>query len=130
MQREKILENKLAKICRLLSSTKSSLEMNWKTLIEEDRLLTHIEILERQIQASQKVHLFEFFPSPHLIISYLKYLYNFIKLVKSMNEDKLRDEVLNLQEDKEKYQNAAKEALQNALQEKMELIAKKAMLEK
>lgn len=41
-----------------------------------------------------------------------------------MSEDKLREEVVQLNSDKEKYQEAAKEALRKSLTDKMEVIKK------
>lgn len=41
-----------------------------------------------------------------------------------MTEDKLREEVVQLLQDKEKYQNTAKEALRKAMQEKLEVSKK------
>ncbi|CAG7722271.1 unnamed protein product [Allacma fusca] len=94
IQREQMIENKLATINKMMVSTRETVETNWKVLIEEDRLLTRVDILERQLHASHK----------------------------SMTEDKQRDEVLHLHEDKEKYQIAAKEALRKAAQDRMEAL--------
>ncbi|CAG7831650.1 unnamed protein product, partial [Allacma fusca] len=94
IQREQLIENKLATINKLMASTKEAVDSNWKVLIEEDRLLTRVDILERQLQASHK----------------------------TMTDDKLREEVLQLHEDKEKYQIVAKEALRKAAQERMEAL--------
>lgn len=44
--------------------------------------------------------------------------------VQSMTDDKLKEEVSQLHDDKEKYQGVAKEALKKALQEKMEISKK------
>ncbi len=56
MLREQVLENKLAIMTKHLAGTKEFMEENWKALIEEDRLLTRVDILERQLQASHKVN--------------------------------------------------------------------------
>ena len=55
IQREQLIENKLAAINKLMASTKDAVDSNWKVLISEDRLLTRVDILERQLQASHKV---------------------------------------------------------------------------
>lgn len=47
-----------------------------------------------------------------------------------MTDEKLREEVTQLQDDKEKYQTIAKEALQKAMQEKMDIVKKYQDLEK
>ncbi|ODN02007.1 Sarcolemmal membrane-associated protein, partial [Orchesella cincta] len=96
MLREQVLENKLAIMTKHLAGTKEFMEQNWKALIEEDRLLTRVDILERQLQASHK----------------------------SMTEDKLREEVIQLLQDKEKYQNVAKDALRKAMHEKLDVTKK------
>jgi len=41
-----------------------------------------------------------------------------------MTEDKLREEVIQLLQDKEKYQNVAKDALRKAMHEKLEVTKK------
>ncbi len=48
----------------------------------------------------------------------------------SMSEDKLREEVIELLEDKEKYQEAAKEALRKSMTDKMEAVKKCQELER
>lgn len=55
MQKEQMIEHKLAAITKLLLATKESANSNWKAMIEEDRLLTRIDILERQLETSHKV---------------------------------------------------------------------------
>ena len=47
-----------------------------------------------------------------------------------MSEEKLREEVLELLEDKEKYQEAAKEALRKAMTDKVEALKKHQDLER
>uniref|UniRef100_A0A914VGV3 FHA domain-containing protein n=1 Tax=Plectus sambesii TaxID=2011161 RepID=A0A914VGV3_9BILA len=94
--REQMLEHKLSTLQGLLASTQEASENSWQALINEDRLLSRIEMLESQLQMYSK----------------------------SNNEDKMRDEVLNLHNEKEKYETVAKEALRRALQEKTEAIQK------
>ncbi len=55
MQKEQMIEHKLAAITKLLLATKESMHGSWKAMIEEDRLLTRIDILERQLETSHKV---------------------------------------------------------------------------
>jgi hypothetical protein len=47
-----------------------------------------------------------------------------------MTDDKLREQVTKLHQDKEKYQTIAKEALRKSMQEKMEVLKKCHDLEK
>ena len=61
---------------RLVGQTESASNESWKSLIDEDRLLTRVEILESQLSTYGK----------------------------SMNEDKLREETKRLMEEKEEYQ--------------------------
>ncbi|XP_021916457.1 sarcolemmal membrane-associated protein-like isoform X3 [Zootermopsis nevadensis] len=96
LQREQLLENKLATLQRLVETTRQASDLGWKALIDEDRLLSRVEILENQLQMYSK---------------------NFA-------EDKLREELRKLQEDKSQYQGTAKESLRKMLQEKLEAVQK------
>ena len=55
LHREQMLENKLAALQRLIENTQSCSESGWQALIDEDRLLSRIEVLENQLQAYAKV---------------------------------------------------------------------------
>ena len=66
--------------------------MGWKALMDEDRLLTRVEILESQLTTYGK----------------------------SMTEDKLREEAKRLMEEKEAYQNSAKDTLKKIVDDKIE----------
>uniref|UniRef100_A0A915ICW6 Sarcolemmal membrane-associated protein n=1 Tax=Romanomermis culicivorax TaxID=13658 RepID=A0A915ICW6_ROMCU len=92
--REQLIESKLSTLQNLLSATQEASENSWRALIDEDRLLSRIEMLEGQLLAFSK----------------------------NMNEDKLREQIIQLQEEKEKYELSGKEALRRALQEKMEAV--------
>ena len=63
----------------------------WKALIDEDRLLTRVEILESQLSTYGK----------------------------NMTEDKLREEVQRLMDEKEEYQKMAKETVTKITDEKL-----------
>ncbi|KAF8782453.1 sarcolemmal membrane-associated protein-like [Argiope bruennichi] len=101
LHREQILENKLGTLQKVVANTQDESDIGWKALIEEDRLLSRIETLESQLQTCGK----------------------------NVTEEKLKDDVLKLQEDKDKYQIAAKESLRKILQEKLEAIRKVQELE-
>lgn len=94
LHREQILQNKMATLLRVVSSTQEATENNWKAMIEEDRLLNRIETLEAQL----------------------------VVCAKSTTDDKLREEITRLQEERDRYQNSAKESLRKALQEKLEAV--------
>ena len=70
--------------------------MGWKALMDEDRLLTRVEILESQLSTYGK----------------------------SMTEDKLREETKRLMEEKENYQNSAKDTLKKIVDDKIEAVNK------
>jgi outer membrane protein TolC len=55
LQREQLLENKLATLQRLVETTRQASDVGWKALIDEDRLLSRVEILENQLQMYSKV---------------------------------------------------------------------------
>ena len=49
-----MLENKLAMLQRLVGQTNVASDEAWKSLIDEDRLLTRVEILESQLSTYGK----------------------------------------------------------------------------
>ena len=55
LAREQLLETKLAVLQRLVGQTEVASSDAWKSLIDEDRLLTRVEILESQLSAYSKV---------------------------------------------------------------------------
>ena len=55
LAREQLLETKLAVLQRLVGQTEAASNDAWKSLIDEDRLLTRVEILESQLSAYSKV---------------------------------------------------------------------------
>merc|ERR1719323_2463012 len=102
LAREQLLETKLAVLQRLVGQTETASSDAWKSLIDEDRLLTRVEILESQLSAYSKC----------------------------MTEDKLRDEAQRLMEEKEEYQEVAKDTLKKLVDEKLEAVKKMQDLEK
>ena len=102
LAREQMLENKLALLQRLVGKTGEASEEAWKSLIDEDRLLTRVEILESQLSTYGK----------------------------AMTEDKLREETQRLMGEKELYQETAKETLKKLVDEKLEAVKKQKELEK
>ena len=98
----KLIETKLAVLQRLVGQTESASNDAWKSLIDEDRLLTRVEILESQLTTYGK----------------------------GMNEDKLRDETKRLMEEKEEYQERAKDTLKRLVSEKLEAVKKLQEVEK
>jgi len=53
--REQLIESKLAALQILLNCTQEASENSWRALIDEDRLLSRIEMLEGQLQLFSKV---------------------------------------------------------------------------
>jgi len=92
LAREQFLENKLLSLQRLIGDTETASSAGWRALMDEDRLLTRVEILESQLTTYGK----------------------------NMTEDKLREETKRLMSDKESYQTAAKENLKRLVDEKLE----------
>jgi len=92
LAREQLLETKLVSLQRLVGDTEIASNQGWKALMDEDRLLTRVEILESQLTTYGK----------------------------SMNEDKLREETKRLMEEKESYQNTAKDTLKRLVDDKLE----------
>lgn len=100
-RREKALYSKLVHLQQLVANTRKAANQSWKALITEDRLLSWVESMENQLAVYSK----------------------------NYTEDKIRNELVLLQEEKVHYQNAAKEALQKVLQEKLEVTQRLVQLE-
>ncbi|XP_073324814.1 sarcolemma associated protein a isoform X8 [Pagrus major] len=102
LHREQMLEQKLATLQRLLANTQEASESSWQALIDEDRLLSRLEVMGSQLQAYSK----------------------------SQTEEGMRKELLALQEDKHNYETTAKETLRRVLQEKIEVVRKLSEVER
>ncbi|XP_011306526.1 sarcolemmal membrane-associated protein [Fopius arisanus] len=100
-RREQVLHSKLAYLQKLVENTRKAATQSWKALIDEDRLLTHVKTIESQLLAYSK----------------------------NFTEDKIRTELIKLEEQKSQYQIAAKDALQKVHQEKLEVTQKLIALE-
>ncbi|BFZ10542.1 hypothetical protein BsWGS_13586 [Bradybaena similaris] len=101
LHREKMLEQKLLALQQLVHNTQEASESGWQALIDEDKLLSRLEMLENQLHIYSKNH----------------------------SEDSLRQELQALQEDKNKYETTSKESLRRVLQEKLEAVTKLSDLE-
>ncbi|XP_064422307.1 sarcolemma associated protein a isoform X3 [Latimeria chalumnae] len=102
LHREQMLEQKLATLQRLLASTQEASDSSWQALIDEDRLLSRLEVMGNQLQAYSK----------------------------NQTEDGIRKELVALQEDKHNYETTAKESLRRVLQEKIEVVRKLSEVER
>ncbi|XP_026579378.1 sarcolemmal membrane-associated protein isoform X8 [Pseudonaja textilis] len=102
LHREQMLEQKLATLQRLLAVTQEASDTSWQALIDEDRLLSRLEVMGNQLQACSK----------------------------NQTEDSLRKELIALQEDKYNYETTAKESLRRVLQEKIEVVRKLSEVER
>ncbi|XP_036840206.1 sarcolemma associated protein a isoform X4 [Oncorhynchus mykiss] len=102
LHREQMLEQKLATLQRLLATTQEASESSWQALIDEDRLLSRLEVMGNQLQSYSK----------------------------NQTEDGMRNELVALQEDKHNYETTAKESLRKVLQEKIEVVRKLSEVER
>nr|XP_046194271.1 sarcolemma associated protein a isoform X1 [Oncorhynchus gorbuscha] len=102
LHREQMLEQKLATLQRLLANTQEASESSWQALIDEDRLLSRLEVMGNQLQSYSK----------------------------NQTEDGMRNELVALQEDKHNYETTAKESLRKVLQEKIEVVRKLSEVER
>ncbi|KAM9326133.1 sarcolemmal membrane-associated protein isoform 2-T2 [Gastrophryne carolinensis] len=102
LHREQMLEQKLATLQRLLANTQEASDTSWQALIDEDRLLSRLEVMGNQLQAYSK----------------------------SQTDDGIRKELIALQEDKHNYETTAKESLRRVLQEKIEVVRKLSEVER
>uniref|UniRef100_A0A3Q3MCP8 Sarcolemmal membrane-associated protein n=1 Tax=Mastacembelus armatus TaxID=205130 RepID=A0A3Q3MCP8_9TELE len=112
LHREQMLEQKLATLQRLLATTQEASESSWQALIDEDRLLSRLEVMGSQLQA------------------YSKWVKSVAPLSQSQTEEGIRKELLALQEDKHNYETTAKESLRRVLQEKIEVVRKLSEVER
>ncbi|XP_046510729.1 sarcolemmal membrane-associated protein isoform X6 [Equus asinus] len=102
LHREQMLEQKLATLQRLLAITQEASDTSWQALIDEDRLLSRLEVMGNQLQACSK----------------------------NQTDDSLRKELIALQEDKHNYETTAKESLRRVLQEKIDVVRKLSEVER
>ncbi|MCJ8744553.1 hypothetical protein PDJAM_G00120030 [Pangasius djambal] len=102
LHREQMLEQKLATLQRLLASTQEASVSSWQALIDEDRLLSRLEVMGNQLQAYSK----------------------------NQTEDGIRKELVALTEDKLNYETTAKETLKRVLEEKIEVSRKLSEVER
>ncbi|XP_078065698.1 sarcolemma associated protein a isoform X1 [Mustelus asterias] len=102
LHREQMLEQKLATLQRLLANTQEASDSSWQALIDEDRLLSRLEVMGNQLQTYSK----------------------------NQTEDGIRKELVALQEDKHSYETTAKESLRRVLQEKIEVVRKLSEVER
>lgn len=77
-----------------MSIHRKNTSASWQALIDEDRLLSRIDMFEKKFQFMQK----------------------------NIGDDKIREEILKLHEEKQIYQNTAKEALRKAYQDRSDAI--------
>lgn len=119
LQREQLLDSKLAILQEVVEQTREATNLSWQAFIGEDRLLSR--------------YLFFLF----VICTLLKDLFFRVEILESQlmsysknySEDKMREELLRLQEDKNSYQNSAKESLGKLHHERLDAIAKLTTLE-
>ncbi|XP_075245564.1 uncharacterized protein LOC142339425 isoform X2 [Convolutriloba macropyga] len=100
--REQVLESKLAALQRIVADTRTCSAQSWKALVEEDSLLTRMELLESQL---------------------------FI-LGKNMGDEGLQKEIKLLNEDKLKYAEDAKSSVEKIVKEKQQIECKLSEVER
>lgn len=102
LQREQMLESKLATLQRLLDNTQKASESSWQALIDEDRLLSRLESLQSQLSS----------------------------YTKAQTEGSLLEQLAAVHADKSSYECTAKETLRKVLEEKLEAVHKLSDLER
>uniref|UniRef100_A0A915PLN1 FHA domain-containing protein n=1 Tax=Setaria digitata TaxID=48799 RepID=A0A915PLN1_9BILA len=102
MYRERSLEQKLAMLENILSSTEQAAESSCQALISEDQLLSRIEMLEGQLA-----------------------LYS-----KNTISEKVKEQMSDLLVDKNKFESLAKESLRRAQEERCEALQRLADVER
>ncbi|CAF0710403.1 unnamed protein product [Brachionus calyciflorus] len=92
MMREEILNQKLNSLQSFIDQAKQTSENGWLTLIQEDRLLSRIDCLEKQSNLNNK----------------------------SITEDQFKKTINALREEKLKIEDSAKETIQKMIEEKID----------
>lgn len=100
--REHMLQQKLEVLENILSSTQEATQSSWQALINEDRLLSRIEMLESQLA-----------------------LYS-----KNISNDKIKEDMNQLLNDKNKFELLAKDSLRRSIEEKNEALQRLADVER
>ncbi|VDN18637.1 unnamed protein product [Gongylonema pulchrum] len=100
--RERALEEKLARLQRVLSSTEQAAETSWQALINEEQMLSRIEMLEGQLA-----------------------LYS-----KNAVSEKIKEQMSDILADKNKFETLAKESLRRAQEERCEALQRLADVER
>ncbi|XP_054163484.1 sarcolemmal membrane-associated protein-like [Oppia nitens] len=113
LHREQILENKLETLERVVSSAHESANTAWKSLVEEDRLLSRIETLQNKLEICLNSSQMSNQSNKESTDS-----------TDSSSVQVLREEMLKLIDDKDKYESAAKEAIQKTLEEKLIILTR------
>ncbi|XP_017770427.1 PREDICTED: sarcolemmal membrane-associated protein isoform X2 [Nicrophorus vespilloides] len=95
-QREQCLEKKLRALQRVVDSTRQAADESWQACVVEERLLSRIATLEKQLSQANK----------------------------GSGDDRLREEITKLQEDRTQYQTAAKEVLRKLHADRLAAVAR------
>lgn len=96
MMREEVLNQKLGSLQAFVDQAKETSENGWLTLIDEDRLLSRIDFLEKQANLFNKNH----------------------------TDESLKNSIYNLTNEKFSVENTAKLAIQKMIEEKNETMQK------
>lgn len=99
VHREQMIETKLQALQALISSTQEASQTSWQALIDEDRLLSRIDMLENQLAVYSKVSVLGDWKrvQNHRSVSF-----------QNIGEDKLREQLHELHDERLKYENSAK----------------------
>ncbi|ESN95207.1 hypothetical protein HELRODRAFT_86939 [Helobdella robusta] len=96
LHREQLLESKLTVVQQLVQATQESTENNWQNLVNEEKLLSRLETLEKQLSICSKLQ----------------------------PDGSLQQELITLQNDKFHYESLAKNSLKKVIGEKVEAVKK------
>ncbi|CAD6196231.1 unnamed protein product [Caenorhabditis auriculariae] len=96
MHREKVREEKMSELIKIIEQSEHAADSAWKALVNEDRLLARIEALEAQLAAFSK----------------------------SSTPDKQREELLAMIDEKARFEAITKESIRRLYEEKCETISR------
>ncbi|XP_067932386.1 sarcolemmal membrane-associated protein-like isoform X2 [Watersipora subatra] len=94
LHREQVLQEKMSHLQNLLHTTNESCESGWHALINEDRLLSKLEVLQNQLSVFSK----------------------------AQTESGLQQQIVAMEEERIEYENSSKESLRKVIEEKIAAI--------
>jgi DNA repair exonuclease SbcCD ATPase subunit len=119
MHREQVLEQKLEHLRNVLRDAQQASNDSWQAIIHEDRLLGRINALEDQLRIYRTK-----------VQTYFSPIESFMVLsFQHMNEDTIKQEIIQLTESHKKFEDESKTKLEKTLVERTDALSRNKILE-